>query len=377
MIGSEKGMTLIELVMVIIIIGIISGVAMKSMDSAIETGRVESTRKEMQQLSDAIVGNPDLLNSGSRIDFGYVGDVGSLPANLDALVSAPGGYATWNGPYISSDFVEATDDYKKDGWGVTYQYSAGLTITSTGSGSNITKRLAADVSDLTSNSIKGVVKDAESIPPGAHYSDVDVTVSYPDGAGSMASTTVNPTPAGNYELTGLPIGNHTVTTVYTTTNDTVLSYVTVPPRSEVVNNVRFGYALWSTTGGASGGGVEYVSGSATTLSSGKNIGFKISNNTGSSISIEWLEAIYTSSPASYYQRVRWNSSTVANSNSPRYASGDRADFNSAKSISDGATVTITIQRFRLTQSGGGSWADMSGVPFTITFSDGSSITFTP
>lgn len=79
MIRSQKGMTLIELVMVIIIIGIIAGVAMESMDSVIETGRFESTRKELDALASAIVGNPDLVSNGSRIDFGYVGGIGAPP----------------------------------------------------------------------------------------------------------------------------------------------------------------------------------------------------------------------------------------------------------------------------------------------------------
>ena len=139
MIASEKGMTLIELVMVIIIIGILAGIAMKSMDSAIETGRFETTRKELNHLAGAIVGNPDLVNNGVRTDFGYVGDVGALPASLDELVTAPAGYSTWRGPYIKSDFVQSSDDYKTDAWGVEYAY-VGLAITSTGSGSNIAGR---------------------------------------------------------------------------------------------------------------------------------------------------------------------------------------------------------------------------------------------
>lgn len=305
MFGSEKGMTLIELVMVIIIIGIISGVAMKTMESSIETGRIESTRTEMQALADAMVGKPDLMSNGSRIDFGYVGDVGSLPPDLDALVAAPSGFSTWKGPYISNNFVEASDDFKKDGWGVEYAYGGGLTITSSGSGSNLTKQLAADITDLTANSIRGTILDAESIPPGTHSGEVDVIIEYPDGAGSMSMLTVNPSPSGNYSLAGLPMGNHTVTVVSTTTNDTVFSYVTVPPRSSVINNIRFGYALWSGGGGPGGGsGVEYVAGSAITTNGGRDVEFNITNNSGANITIDWLEAVYTHSPTAYYERVR-------------------------------------------------------------------------
>ncbi|MEW5925036.1 MAG: prepilin-type N-terminal cleavage/methylation domain-containing protein [Candidatus Zixiibacteriota bacterium] len=377
MFRSERGMTLIELVMVIIIIGIISGVAMKTMESSIETGRMESTRTEMQALSDAIVGNSELMSNGSRIDFGYVGDVGSLPPDLDALSAAPSGYATWNGPYISSNFVEATDDFKKDGWGIEYAYNGGLTITSTGSGSNITRQLAGDITDLTSNSIRGTILDVESIPPGTHSTDLDVIIEYPDGSGSLTTQTINPSPSGNYVLTGLPIGNHTVTAVYTTTNDTVLSYVTVPPRSSVINNIRFGYPLWAGGGGSGGGsGVEYVTGSAVATGGGHDVEFDITNNSGSSITIDWLEAEYTHSPTAYYERVRWDNASVVFQSNPRLASGDRANFGSSKTLTDGSTITVKLQDFNTAQSGGGSPANMSGTTFTITFSDGSSISFT-
>lgn len=378
MFRSEKGMTLIELVMVIIIIGIIAGVAMKSMESSIETGRLEATRSEMQALADAIVGNPELMSNGSRIDFGYVGDVGSLPPDLDALMSAPSGYATWNGPYISNNFVEATDDFKKDGWGVSYAYTGGLTITSTGSGSNITRQIAGDVNDLTANSIRGTILDAESIPPGTHSGELDITIQYPNGSGSLTSQTVNPSASGNYILTGLPMGNHTITTVYTTTNDTVLSYVTLPPRSSVINNIRFGYALWAGSGGGSGssGGIEYVTGSAVTAGGGNDVEFDITNNSGASITVEWLEADYTHTPTAYFERVRWDNGNVAFQTSPRFASGDRVNFGSFKTLNDGSTVTIKLQDFNTSQSGGGSSTNMAGSSFTVTFSDGSSISFT-
>ena len=134
---SESGFTLVEVVMVIIIMAIIAAVAMRSMDKGLETARVEETRNEMNQLAEAIAGNPSLYSNGMRTSFGYVGDVGSLPANLDALTTNPG-YGTWKGPYIRSDFSGYASDFKKDAWGVNYVYNAAArTITSTGSGTNI------------------------------------------------------------------------------------------------------------------------------------------------------------------------------------------------------------------------------------------------
>jgi prepilin-type N-terminal cleavage/methylation domain-containing protein len=375
MLASEKGMTLIELVMVIVIIGIIAGVAMKSMDSAVETGRIESTKKELNHLAAAIVGNPDLVNNGSRVDFGYVGDIGALPVSLDELVTLPAGYSTWRGPYISSNFAQSSDDFKKDGWGVDYAY-AGLTITSTGSGSNITKQVANAVADLTANAIQGTVLDAEGVPPGAQNGAVEISVVCPDGAGSTITTTINPSASGNYSLINIPIGNHIMTTVNTPTGDTVVSYVTVPPRSQVVNNIRFGYALWGGTGGPGGGSLEYVAGSATTTNGGRSIRFRISNNSGTDVTVDWLEATYSTTPTSYYERVRWNFFTVANQTNPRFGSGDRASFSSSMILTDGSTATVRLQNFNTAQSGPGSGANVTGTTFTVVFSDGSEITFT-
>ena len=91
------GYTLIELVIVIIILGIITTVAMRSIKDTNQTARIEETKKELEQLAIAIAGNPDLISGGQRTDFGYVGDIGALPPNLDALVQNPGGYTTWKG----------------------------------------------------------------------------------------------------------------------------------------------------------------------------------------------------------------------------------------------------------------------------------------
>lgn len=378
MFASEKGLTLIELVMVIIVIGILAGVAMKSMDSAIETGRIESTKKEMNVLAMAIAGNPDLVNNGSRTDYGYVGDVGSLPPDLDALVTAPTAHSTWKGPYVSSNFMQSADDYKKDAWGALYTYSGDITITSTGSGSNITRKIANAVPELTGNTIRGAVMDAQGIPPGPHSDSVNIIMTYPDGGGLTTTSSINPSPSGNYNFTGIPIGNHIVAAVNLATHDTLISYVSVSPRSVVINNIRFGYALWGdTSGGGPGptGGLQYMSGSATTTGGGADVEFQISNNSGAAIMVNWLEATYTHAPTAYYERVRWGSGSVAFQPNPMYGSGDKATFSSSKTLDDGSTETIKLQGFSSSKSGAGSSVNMTGSSFTVSFSDGSVITF--
>jgi prepilin-type N-terminal cleavage/methylation domain-containing protein len=374
MLGCQKGMTLIELVMVIIIIGILSGVAMKSMDSAILTGKIEGTKHELDALAEAIVGNPDIISNGFRVDFGYVGDVGALPGTLDALVANPGGYSTWNGPYIKNNFTQANDDYKKDAWNILYTYSGDVTITSTGSGSNITKQLANAASDLTNSTIQGVVVDVEGIPPGTYSTDVNISINYPDGTGGTTTASTNPSSNGSYSFTGIPIGNHAITAVNAPTNDTLFAYVTVPPKSTVINNLRFGSALWGAGNASSGDQIQYVSGSAV-IQGTYNVEFRIFNNTGENVALNWLKATYVRNPVAYFERVRWGNTSIAYSASPRYASDQQVNFSSSRTINDGTTVTIKMQGFNTALSGAGSGANMSGVSFTVLFSDSSLITF--
>ena len=76
---EKEAFTLIELVLIIVIIGIIGTIAMKSMQPAVERSRFEATMQEMDLLVQAVTGDPNQIQDGIRTDFGYVGDIGSLP----------------------------------------------------------------------------------------------------------------------------------------------------------------------------------------------------------------------------------------------------------------------------------------------------------
>ncbi len=367
---SQKGFTLIELVMVIIIIGIIAGVAMKSMDSAIETGRVESTKKEMEQLAQAIVGNPELISNGSRVDFGYIGDVGSLPPDLEALVSQPAGYTTWKGPYIRNSFNQASEDYKRDAWNMLYTYDGGVNITSTGSGSSITKQFVNATADLTNNTVQGVVLDGSGNPPGLQNTNVTVSVDYPDGSGSFTGAAVTPATNGSYALAGIPIGIHTMKVINEANNDTLISYITILPKSTTINNFKFGAPYWQ----ASGNGLQYTPGSAS-VQGNNNIRFDISNNTGGNITVSGLNATYSHIPAAYYDEVRWAGSVAAGTSNQRYESGIEVTFIAPRIINNSTTVTIELRNFVDKKNGAASAVNMTGTTFSVTFSDNSSISF--
>ena len=240
--NSSSGFTLIELVITIIIIGIVTAVAMVNMSSSFDTARHEHTKAELDALAFAIVGNPALYSNGARSDFGYVGDIGSLPPDLDALVSNPGGYSTWNGPYIESS--TGSTGYKQDGWGIDYSF-AGTSIRSRGSGSNIDKTVATSSLSLLSNTVSGYLVDASYSMPGATYADsLSIRMTYPNGTGGMVTSAINPDAKGNFSFSGIPIGNHTLIAIYIPDSDTMRYSISVEPSSDVKIDLIFPHDLW-------------------------------------------------------------------------------------------------------------------------------------
>ncbi len=227
---NQKGFTLIELVLIILLIGVISSLAVRKMSTSVNTAQYEQTKKELDQLAYAIVGNPNVYTNGSRTDFGYVGDVGALPPNLNALYQNPGGYTSWDGPYITNGTSD--NDFQKDAWNVDYILSS-TSIRSTGSGSNIDKDFTPTTTALLANSLYGYIIDASGQAPGAVYKDsLIVQMRYPNGSGGYSTVSVVPDNSGNFSFYSLPIGVHTLSVIYIPDSDTVTYSVAIAPESE-------------------------------------------------------------------------------------------------------------------------------------------------
>lgn len=366
---SDKGFGLIEVLLLVLVLGIMGAVAFKTLDVTLDNSRRDLSTDEMDKLGWAIAGNPDLFANGTRTNFGYVGDVGSLPPNLDALVANPGGYATWKGPYIQNDFTQNANDYKTDAWGNLYSYTGGVTITSTGSGgSSITRRFANAATELTSNTVQGVVTDGQGNPPGALASNVSIRIVYPNGTGGTATATTNPNASGNYAFVNIsPQGLRTVTAIHTPTSDTIVRTAVVLPKSGANVDFRFRGNLWG------GGTLIYVPGSAGTQNVYHDVFFQVRNAGSSSVTVTALKAVYAAS--AFYEQVVWGTTIVASGTNPRFGPSQTAGLSPSQTIGPGATVTIYLNNFRSCQTGGCGNVNMSGTTFTITFSDGSVITF--
>ena len=137
----QNGFTLIELVIIILILGIVAGVAIPKFSSLSEQSKISATKDEMRLLKEAIIGDARLVSGGEYISRGFRGDIGFPPSRLIDLVIRPDSIPAynkftrigWNGPYIDS----AGQSYLNDAWGHAYVYNfSARTITSTSSTPN-------------------------------------------------------------------------------------------------------------------------------------------------------------------------------------------------------------------------------------------------
>ena len=248
---TQPGFSLIEMLVVIVVIGILAAVAMQSMTTTVQNIRQVRTEREMEMLTKAIVGDPALTQNNQRGDFGYVGDVGAFPPNLQALYQNPGGYATWDGPYLASSYSQDNTGFKTDDWGAVYVYGGGATITSTGGGSALSKKIADATDDYLLNTINGTILDADHNPPGPVYADsIDIVITIPDGSGSTTSKTCHPNMAGAFSLDTVPCGNHLLRVIYTPDVDTLVRYLAVLPRHKGRVSYRFASAHFGGGGGS-------------------------------------------------------------------------------------------------------------------------------
>jgi general secretion pathway protein G len=103
----RRGMTLIEILVVLVLIGVVLGIVGGNFLGKGEKAKADAAKIEIGQISQTL----DL----------YKLETGRYPTTqegLQALISAPAGVANWNGPYWKKQAVP------KDPWGNEYRYAA-------------------------------------------------------------------------------------------------------------------------------------------------------------------------------------------------------------------------------------------------------------
>jgi general secretion pathway protein G len=101
------GMTLIEILVVLVLIGVVLGIVGGNFIGKGEKAKADAAKIEIGQI-------------GQTLDL-YKLEIGRYPTTqegLQALISAPAGVNNWNGPYWKRQSVP------KDPWGNEYKYVA-------------------------------------------------------------------------------------------------------------------------------------------------------------------------------------------------------------------------------------------------------------
>lgn len=105
--ARSRGMTLIEILVVLVLIGVVLGIVGGNFLGRGEKAKADAAKIEIGQIAQAL----DL----------YKLETGRYPSTqegLQALISAPPGVGNWNGPYWKKQTLP------KDPWGNEYRYAA-------------------------------------------------------------------------------------------------------------------------------------------------------------------------------------------------------------------------------------------------------------
>jgi len=103
----ERGMTLIEILVVLVLIGVVMGIVGSKFIGQGEKAKADAAKIEINQI-------------GNTLDL-FKLEVGRYPTTsegLQALITAPSGAPNWNGPYWKNATLP------KDPWGNEYKYSS-------------------------------------------------------------------------------------------------------------------------------------------------------------------------------------------------------------------------------------------------------------
>ena len=100
---GQRGFTLVELLLVLVILALIAGLVLPGIIGKAESAKAKAASSQISRIS-------------MSVESFYL-DTGNTPSSLDQLVNEPSGVSGWNGPYIKNSLL-------KDPWGRPYKYRA-------------------------------------------------------------------------------------------------------------------------------------------------------------------------------------------------------------------------------------------------------------
>ncbi|MFQ6614683.1 MAG: prepilin-type N-terminal cleavage/methylation domain-containing protein, partial [Fidelibacterota bacterium] len=268
-VNPRAGFTLIELVIVIIIMGILAAVAVRTTTRITLNAKFNQTYEEMQSLKKSIVGDPNIIQNNIRTSFGYVGDTGVMPPTLDDLLSNGAGKAGWAGPYVETGFTGDPYYFKRDAFGQAYRYvlptvgTQAPKIWTPTDGDTITVKIANTLNAIINNTVKVRLYRENGVEINGVNGQVSIYY-------SNAWTPLVYTAADGFKITTVPIGLRQLRAI--SAGDTVYKTLSV----EEANGTTGGTITMTVY--PDYGNLTYVGGSASVSGAGKNmVSFDVTN----------------------------------------------------------------------------------------------------
>jgi prepilin-type N-terminal cleavage/methylation domain-containing protein len=376
--SEDRGFTLMELLVVLLIIGILSTVALRTIDATRDRSLFDQTTKEMNELVQAITGNPDMTYDGRRVDFGYFGDMGKMPGDLRDLVHNPNpGDTNWHGPYVRQTVAGDTAGYLLDGWGHEYTYNpTDGTIASHGNGKYpMTVKVADSPSVLYSNTISGTITDLDNNPPGEKAANITVTLYY---SSDHPFRVKSPDQGGFYEFSiatsdTVLVGTHRMVAKMAG-GDSVTRWVTVAPRSRTVVDFRFSRSFRNQ--------LRMVGSPVIDPNDTAGFSILVVNDGPTEDTVSWL--VFFRTPDSAFMREFqvdgvYGYGYPVPAGQPGTGLGDTARLAAPVAIPPDMSheVLFQFQKFRVDEQGTDTSTNVPGKEFQFRFSDGSEITVKP
>ena len=386
---SARGIGLLAAMVLVGVMAILAGMSAPIASQVLVSQRMLDARDDLDALKVAIAGNPNLIITEGRADFGYIGTVGDLPTNLSDLwlKGSFSGYtfdtsttlvgAGWVGPYVPKTTVERLLAFDRDPFGNSYTYTS-TEFNRSGDNALVAARIQSAGPDGIADNGDDLLVD---LLKGEVFSTITGTAKRNTQTLAGATITLNVPSAG------------AVTQQFAVSDSN---------GQFTFNDVTLGFRSLSVDPK-----LTYEDGTAKAKNpQSRNLEFKVTNFATDAVSVSSIRLTFAS-PTAWFEEVKFGNTTVfdyvTDNGGNRVASGELVTFSSTEQVNGsgkptpvvpirveeeatvapdvsirgiGSTTTVLVSNFMDAVSGSASGVSVSGATFTAVFSDGSTNTFT-